>query len=286
MIEKKESNAVPLDDENVVLRRSDKREIANVSLSNLNEVGEKHFLNKTQITNCILEAPNGVATYSGDTVTVKAGLRVLVNSGEINSDGTIKNNEISFEEDQQLVVDTSGTVYVGADGILNLTSGCPIASFIFANGAVTSVESFRVVELLKKGDVSGTEWGSITGELANQTDLQSALDLKADKTELSSYALKTDLTKYNTAYITNAWVSGKSYYILFSNKFCMQGGFSAKSSGENINFFKKMANTNFNLQITAIGGYAASGWESLSTTGFVRSADNYDAFWRVEGYVA
>ena len=45
-----------------------------------------------------------------------------------------------------------------------------------------------------------------------------------------------------------------------------------------------MANTNFNLQITAIDGYAASGWESLSTTGFVRSADNYDAFWRACGY--
>lgn len=42
---------------------------ANQDLSNLSPEGEKHFLNKTQITNCILEAPNGVAEWSGVTLT-------------------------------------------------------------------------------------------------------------------------------------------------------------------------------------------------------------------------
>lgn len=93
MIEKKLSNATPLDDENVVLRRSDKKELANVSLSNLNEVGEKHFLNKTQITNCILEAPNGVMSYTGSTIIIQNGLCVLASDGR-NSDKTLKNKKI------------------------------------------------------------------------------------------------------------------------------------------------------------------------------------------------
>ena len=42
---------------------------ADTDLSNLTDEGEKHFLNKTQITNCILEAPNGVAEWSGVTPT-------------------------------------------------------------------------------------------------------------------------------------------------------------------------------------------------------------------------
>ena len=98
MIEKKLSNATPLDDENVVLRRSDKKELANVSLSNLNEVGEKHFLNKTQITNCILEAPNGVATRSGNTVSIKNGLKVLL-SNRFNADGSLNNIEYTLPND-------------------------------------------------------------------------------------------------------------------------------------------------------------------------------------------
>lgn len=51
-------------------------------------------LNKSQITNCILEAPNGVATYttSGGTSTITAqeGLTVLIPNGR-NADGTMNN---------------------------------------------------------------------------------------------------------------------------------------------------------------------------------------------------
>lgn len=108
MIEKKLSNATPLDDENVVLRRSDNKELANVSLSNLNEVGEKHFLNKTQITNCILEAPNGVATYSGNTITVKQGLKVLMPNGR-NADGSLKNIEYTVPNGSAYNVSTTTT---------------------------------------------------------------------------------------------------------------------------------------------------------------------------------
>lgn len=71
---------------------------ANQDLSNLSPEGEKHFLNKSQVTNCILEAPNGVATYSGSTITVKQGLKVLIPNGR-NADGTLNNIEYTLGED-------------------------------------------------------------------------------------------------------------------------------------------------------------------------------------------
>lgn len=71
---------------------------ANKSFTNLDTQAEKHFLNKQQITNCILEAPNGVVTYSGNTITAKAGLKVLAPDG-LNSDGTYKNVEFTLQQD-------------------------------------------------------------------------------------------------------------------------------------------------------------------------------------------
>ena len=58
---------------------------------------ENNFLNKNQITNCILEAPNGVATYSGSTITVKSGIKVLIPFGK-NEDGTLNNIEYTTDE--------------------------------------------------------------------------------------------------------------------------------------------------------------------------------------------
>ena len=74
---------------------------ADTDLSNLTEEGEKHFLNKTQITNCILSAPNGVATFSGSTFTVKQGLKVLIPNGR-NEDKTLKNIEYTVPEDKTI----------------------------------------------------------------------------------------------------------------------------------------------------------------------------------------
>lgn len=61
-----------------------------------------YVLGKNQITNCILEAPNGVATYSGSTVTVKGGIKVLMPNG-LNENGTLKNIEYTLSQDADLV---------------------------------------------------------------------------------------------------------------------------------------------------------------------------------------
>ena len=80
---------------------------------------EKHFLNKNQITNCILEAPNGVATYSGSTLTIKAGLKVLIPNGR-NADGTLKNIEYTLENDSTKTISSTyehqSFVFIKNDG--------------------------------------------------------------------------------------------------------------------------------------------------------------------------
>ena len=55
---------------------------ANPDLSNLTEEGEKHFLNKQQITNCLLEVPQRIKYDLTDgTLTIKAGSVVIVPYG-------------------------------------------------------------------------------------------------------------------------------------------------------------------------------------------------------------
>lgn len=59
---------------------------------------------------CILEAPNGVLTYSGSTVTVKAGLRVLIPNG-LNTNGTPKFIDYILPADDSWSVSYAGYVY-------------------------------------------------------------------------------------------------------------------------------------------------------------------------------
>ncbi len=98
-------------------------EMPDKDLSNLTPTGEKHFLNKEQITNCILEAPSNWMTYSGSQVTIKAGTKYLVPNGR-NADGTLNNAEVTLQSD---VVFTNtgqydGTICILADAAQTLSS--------------------------------------------------------------------------------------------------------------------------------------------------------------------
>ena len=73
---------------------------ANKDLDNLTEVGEKHFLNKSQITNCLLEVPQKIKLELNDGVlTLKAGSKVIVPNG-FEADGTTpKFDYVTVESD-------------------------------------------------------------------------------------------------------------------------------------------------------------------------------------------
>lgn len=89
-------------------------------------------LGKNRITNCILEAPNGVATYSGNILTVKQGLKVLIPNGR-NADGTLKNIEYTLENDITKTVTTTyehqNVFFIKNDGICYTFGSESIAFF-------------------------------------------------------------------------------------------------------------------------------------------------------------
>ena len=62
---------------------------SNTELDNLSEQGEKHFLNKQQISNCILEIPQRIKyTLQDGTLTIKKGSQVIVPYGTTNENFT------------------------------------------------------------------------------------------------------------------------------------------------------------------------------------------------------
>lgn len=62
---------------------------ANTDLSNLTATGEKHFVNKTQLTNCILEIPQNIKyTLEDGVLTIKAGTIITVPYGTTDQSST------------------------------------------------------------------------------------------------------------------------------------------------------------------------------------------------------
>lgn len=65
--------------------------------------------NTTLISNCILDAPNGIVTYTGNTITVKSGLNVLIPNGR-NDDGTYRCINKKIDEDVLLTTVNNSNV--------------------------------------------------------------------------------------------------------------------------------------------------------------------------------
>ena len=119
---------------------------ANQDLSNLSDTGEKHFLNKTQLTNCMLEAPNGIATYSGTTVTVQEGTNYLFPNGR-NSNNTLQNT--TFTAASNITGTMSGST--AGTFVVFVTSE---SSLIFANNInyfITSTEPTALNDTTSQG---------------------------------------------------------------------------------------------------------------------------------------
>lgn len=72
--------------------------IEQVSTDTGNKKADLNLGNTTLISNCIIEAPNGVVSAEENVITVKKGLKVLIPDG-LNEDGTVKNILHEIAED-------------------------------------------------------------------------------------------------------------------------------------------------------------------------------------------
>lgn len=221
--------------------------LADTSLSNLSSAGEKHFLNKTQITNCILEAPNGVATYSNSTITIHKGLKVLMPNG-LNSDGTLNNTEYILPNDINIttgynspyLLHTNATV--SAAYFTNYAESYTQPNFVngnwfdtrnnklkeIKNGVVTS--SFQACYIMNV--ISAGSPGAVTGVKP-----------------LKTFRIKSNIESY----ITETYHNGLSWYRVYSDGWIEQGGtYSAAGNGATVTiaFIKPFVTTNYNCMIS------------------------------------
>ena len=95
--------------------KADKADTANNSLSNLTEAGEKHFVNKNQISNCIFEVPQRIKLeFLNGVLTLKAGSELLQPDG-LEDDGiTWKFKYKTIESDTVFPGISSTNEYTGS----------------------------------------------------------------------------------------------------------------------------------------------------------------------------
>lgn len=125
--------------------------------------GDEESIN-SKITNCILEAPNGVATYSGSTITIKGGLKGLASDGR-NTDGTLLNVEKTVVSDisfNTLGVDNAYTIFIRGDNAELIR--CPLQSYFIGGERPTSTSTANGVYRDEEENkfyytvTSGTSW--------------------------------------------------------------------------------------------------------------------------------
>ena len=110
---------------------------ANVDLDNLSEAGEKHFLGKTQITNCITEIPQRIKLELADgTLTLKAGSEVIIPNG-FEADGTTPRFDyVSVESDVTGAYNDTYSRLFCVDSELSYLGGAVITTGLYSGETV------------------------------------------------------------------------------------------------------------------------------------------------------
>ena len=126
----------------------------------------------------------------------------------------------------------------------------------------------------------GGVWGSITGNVENQTDLQTVLDNKVN----------LNLDNCTKPYVTETYINGASWYRIWSDGWCEQGGYS--DAGQNVTLLKSYKDTNYSL-IMGLDAYtgntptfAAIGYTNKTVTGFTFTIyQGSPGDWETKGYI-
>lgn len=138
-----------------------------------------------------------------------------------------------------------------------------------------------------ENDEGGGTWGSITGTLSNQTDLNNALNGKVSTSSLS---------EINPMIVS--YVNGTSGYNIWANGYCEQWGetdASAGSTERTITFLKTFNNTNYVITHSSVDGQTSTAYHNFfniytkTTTSFKAKAygsSNIKLDWKACGYLA
>lgn len=256
------------------------------------------YVKRNSITNCILEAPNGVMELAADGInfTLKQGLKVLIPNGR-NADGTLKNTETTL---------TSDAVYTGLTSASNLTfyafvdaQGAAHATSVYQSGMYEDIDDSIVANqaiLYFAFDTnktylrtqSATSWTEVSWAFVGTITKTSANSTVLPEQPLNLLKL-SDLN--NIVKIKQTYINGTSGYIIWSNGYCEQWGQKLCTVGSvSVTFLKTFANTNY----CVIGqrneekpAYSSPCCHSKTTTSFKIKGESSELIgWRANGYLA
>ena len=245
----------------------------NKDLSNLTPAGEKHFLNKTQLANCILEAPNGVATYSGTTITVKQGLKVLIPNGR-NADGTLNNIEYTVPQDLTLnlaIEDKWNGYFILYEGFID-TFG--IGGNIWINDDEPDVQNgYWYSPEQNRSYFYANGWLErkfvILGEYTFNANFTAIAEFKPY--EPVSLAKWSDIEYTSRHIVTKYYRNGTSWYRLWSDGFIEQGGtVPSAQNGDVVTFLQPYSTVILAIQVTCawVGANYNSGYNTPTLNSF------------------
>lgn len=220
---------------------------------------DKKLENTGFITNCIIEAPNGVVSYSGSNVTAHNGLKVLIPDGK-NDDGTFKNIEYTISEDviKDLSNTTvSGVLYIDNLGNLHVYASESEGSTIDSNfNGVFYNTSTNYINPVTSGIIDETKKLCRIAEIkitsGNINYLLSYQPLKLYPYNICIKRPNTTSTasKYQPVAIIENYLNIHSGYFIFSDGLKVQWGLSsylALNTEEDVHFLKPFTYTAYRV---------------------------------------
>ena len=288
---------------------------ANQDLSNISEAGKEviretagsdYHLTQNQITNCILEAPNGVATYSGDTITIKQGLKVLIPNGR-NEDKTLKNIEYTVPEDKTINYTGVGNNTYDFTLLYSNTNGWALSqNYQEADTPPTfygyAQYYFNTKENIMYFNDNNERWDPATVAVLGKGKLENGVVTSFTPYQPVELLKRSDLDniqQIQAPYITETYQNGNSWYRIWSDGWIEQGGKTTipTASGTTINFLKSFSNTNYwcmaNLSATDLtasyfeAGVVKGSKQTTSMTILSRNygqADIREYYWQAKGF--
>lgn len=173
-----------------------------------------------------------------------------------------------------------------------LTQGLNTKQATLVSG--TNIKTINNNSLLGSGNISiqaSASWGSITGTLSNQTDLNTALNGKVDTSSLSQvYPVIT------------TYVSGSSGYRIWADGYCEQWGFLSRNAQERVtvNLLKTYNSTTYSVSLCPVQDTTSISVDlrfdeasivevtasSFATNFYATQANRKKRLWKTSGYLA
>ena len=263
------------------------------------------LVNTNAITNTIIEAPNGVAEYNGQTVTIKSKVRFLIPNGKT-SGNTLANIEYVTEEPITKTVtnltDIDTAVFVDNTGNVEII---PQNHIFYKNTTPTTLEDnvhwYNTDEnQWYKYISSESRWSEVfaipiasaswdTNSVISEFRASTPINLIKSSDLNSFYTLRGVLPK-DMDYVVERYYDVWATYTVYKSGWVKQTGYSDGKGDTYINFYIPMM-VPYNISIARITSASNTNsvnyWvrNDVSTTYMkVYSPENAGKLWSVEGY--